>query len=220
MDAGFIVPKNFKVNGIVRLFLDKILPEGEVVFLAEIGAYKMGGDSVTKDKIMIGTRFSIGQMYDIIKALQPPAKDAVQHPIEISKNDKSVWISKTFCILANDRAGQYQLVDTAEVISDFFLFVAGQAEDKFVAGGPMAGALRRFFSCVQMGSIHVALNESKAFKKSIPAIFKIIFSMPVKEGSIFFKLLDEAIKKQIFVNDEGVERYNKTAMVDEDGYVI
>ena len=36
MEAGFILPKSYKVNGIVR-FLDIIMPEGEVVFLAEIG---------------------------------------------------------------------------------------------------------------------------------------------------------------------------------------
>ena len=65
MEAGFIFPKNYKVNGVVR-FLDRILPEGEVVFLADMGAYMMGGDSVTKDKIMLGTRFSIDQMYEII----------------------------------------------------------------------------------------------------------------------------------------------------------
>ena len=71
-----------------------------------------------------------------------------------------------------------------------------------------------------MGSIHIAANESKIFKKCIPAICKVIFSSPVKDGILFSKLLDEAIKKQIFVNDEGEERYNKSTMKDEDGHVI
>ena len=66
MGAGFILPKGYKVNEIVR-FLYNILPEGEVVILAEIGLFKMGGDTDTKDKIMIGTKYDIDQMNAMIK---------------------------------------------------------------------------------------------------------------------------------------------------------
>ena len=44
------------------------------------------------------------------------------------------------------------------------------------------------------------------FIKCIPAIVKVTFSAPVKDGITFYKLLDEAVKKQIFVNDKGEER--------------
>ena len=63
MGAGFILPKGYKVNEIVR-FLYNILLESKVVVLAEIGLYKMGGDIDTKDKLMIGTKYDIDQMYE------------------------------------------------------------------------------------------------------------------------------------------------------------
>ena len=64
----------------------------------------------------------------------------------------SVWISKAFGIIANDR-GQYQLVDASEVLGDFSFFVAGQSEEMFAASGAMLGALRRFFTGVKMGNV-------------------------------------------------------------------
>ena len=58
------------------------------------------------------------------------------------------------------------------------------------------------------------------FFKCIPAIVKVTFSAPVKDGVTFYKLLDEAIKKQIFVNEKGEEMYNRTGMKDENGHNV
>ena len=43
MGSGFILPKGYKWNEILR-FLYNNLPEGEVVVMAKIGLYKMGGN--------------------------------------------------------------------------------------------------------------------------------------------------------------------------------
>jgi hypothetical protein len=62
--------------------------------------------------------------------------------------------------------------------------------------------------------------DGKLFVKCIPSIFKVTFSSPVKHGIIFYKLLDELIKKQIFVNEKGEEMYNRTGMKDENGHNV
>ena len=59
MGAGFVVPKDFPVNGLVR-HMNLIMPAEDYVYMAEIGEYyKMGGgDTDTKGKIIVGTRHS------------------------------------------------------------------------------------------------------------------------------------------------------------------
>ena len=103
---------------------------------------------------------------------------------------------------------------------EFTIYVAGQLEEKFAAGGHGSWALQRFFSNVQMGLIHVDKDEKKKFMKTRPPTHPVTFTMPVKDGVIFLKRIDEVIKVQIFVNDKGEERFKLTTMVDEDGIAI
>ena len=133
--------------------------------MAEIGLYKMGGDVATKDKLIIGTKYDLDQMHELIKAIRPAASDEVANLIEASKVDKTVWISKAFGIIANNK-GQHQLVDATEVLGDFTFFVAGQAEEMFAVGGSMLGArLRLRFPGVQMGRFKI---DGKPFVKCTP----------------------------------------------------
>ena len=205
MGAGFVVPKDFQVNGIVR-FLNSILPEGEHVYMSEIGEYKLGGsDADTKGKIMVGTRYSVDELYKIIEESRPAAKGEMAHPVEIGKSDDGVWISKAFTTLVGD-SGRYQLIDAEELTREFTIYVAGQPEEKFAAGEQMPGTLQRYLGTVQMGSIRVAKEEKKKFMECRPAIIPIIFTMPVKDGVIFFEQLDVAIKEQIILNDKRARR--------------
>jgi hypothetical protein len=129
----------------------------------------------TKDKMMIGTRYTGSQMHEWIKTIKPAASGEMANPIEANKLDKTCNISKAFGASVNDK-GQHLLVDAAEVCRTYTFYVAGQAEKMFAVDGTMVGALRASFPGMQMGKVSV---DGKPFTKTIPGILEVSFIAPV-----------------------------------------